>query len=189
MSMSIASASVQRDLERAVAILKAGGCSAVFLFGSAARTTMHASSDLDLAVRGCPPHQYLPPAWPLDVRSRASGRSGRSRCAESVRRVLADRRRYGADWLMHWYIRSTSRLPNSTCSLRRMPSSWREHGNKRLMWSRSPPWQPCYIPSTTVPKEYFWQLRVSWIDTYRTNHVGTGCCWLRWHGLKGCARR
>lgn len=59
MNMPIAPVSVQRDLERAVAILKAGGCSAVFLFGSAARSTTHAGSDLDLAVRGCPPHHFF----------------------------------------------------------------------------------------------------------------------------------
>jgi predicted nucleotidyltransferase len=50
---------VQRDLQRAVTILKAGGCSAVFLFGSAATGTMHATSDLDLAVRGCPPQHFF----------------------------------------------------------------------------------------------------------------------------------
>lgn len=42
-----------------MAILKAGGCSAVFLFGSTARGTMHAGSDLDLAVRGCPPQHFF----------------------------------------------------------------------------------------------------------------------------------
>ncbi len=38
---------VQRDLEHATTILKAGGCRAVFLFGSAA------------AVRGCPPPHFF----------------------------------------------------------------------------------------------------------------------------------
>ncbi|NTU84256.1 MAG: nucleotidyltransferase domain-containing protein [Chloroflexales bacterium] len=52
-------ASVQHDLQRAVAILKEGGCSSVFLFGSAASGTMHAGSDLDLAVRGCPPQHFF----------------------------------------------------------------------------------------------------------------------------------
>lgn len=51
--------SVQHDLEQAMTILKEGGCSAVFLFGSAAKGTMHAQSDLDLAVRGCPPQRYF----------------------------------------------------------------------------------------------------------------------------------
>ena len=50
---------VQRDLEHATTILKAGGCRAVFLFGSAATGTMHAGSDLDLAVRGCPPQHFF----------------------------------------------------------------------------------------------------------------------------------
>lgn len=54
-----ASPAVRRDLERAVAILKEGGCSAIFLFGSAVTGTMHAGSDLDLAVRGCPPQRFF----------------------------------------------------------------------------------------------------------------------------------
>jgi len=53
------SQAIQRDLEQATLILKAGGCHAVFLFGSAATGTMHAGSDLDLAVRGCPPQQFF----------------------------------------------------------------------------------------------------------------------------------
>ena len=46
--------SFQPDIDRAVAILKAGGCSEVFLFGSLAQGRAHEHSDLDLAVRGCP---------------------------------------------------------------------------------------------------------------------------------------
>ena len=44
----------QPDLDRAVAILKDGGCSEVFLFGSLAEGRAHENSDIDLAVRGCP---------------------------------------------------------------------------------------------------------------------------------------
>lgn len=52
-------APMQRDLRAATRILKEGGCSAVFLFGSVARGAMHPKSDLDLAVHGCPPQQFF----------------------------------------------------------------------------------------------------------------------------------
>jgi predicted nucleotidyltransferase len=42
------------DVQRAVDILKAAGCSQVFLFGSTAVGGMHVGSDIDLAIRGCP---------------------------------------------------------------------------------------------------------------------------------------
>jgi predicted nucleotidyltransferase len=45
---------IQPDVEQAVAILKEGGCRAVYLFGSAARGDFTEDSDLDLAVEGCP---------------------------------------------------------------------------------------------------------------------------------------
>ena len=51
--MSI-NAAFQPDIDRAVAILKDGGCSEVFLFGSLAEGRAHEHSDIDLAVRGCP---------------------------------------------------------------------------------------------------------------------------------------
>ncbi|PDW05105.1 nucleotidyltransferase family protein [Candidatus Viridilinea mediisalina] len=52
-------ADVARNLARAVAILKAGGCQEVYLFGSTATGTRHVGSDLDFAVRGCPPHAFF----------------------------------------------------------------------------------------------------------------------------------
>ncbi len=52
-------ASFQPDIDRAVAILKAGGCSEVFLFGSLAEGRAHEHSDIDLAVRGCPPGAFF----------------------------------------------------------------------------------------------------------------------------------
>lgn len=52
-------AAYQRNLERAVALLKAGGCTAVYLFGSLASGAYHERSDIDLAVRGCPPGHFF----------------------------------------------------------------------------------------------------------------------------------
>lgn len=50
---------VAHDLARAVAILKAGGCREVYLFGSTATGIRQAGADIDLAVRGCPPHVFF----------------------------------------------------------------------------------------------------------------------------------
>ncbi len=50
---------VQRDIERAVAILKGGGCRAVFVFGSAAQGATTDTSDIDLAVEGCPSGDFF----------------------------------------------------------------------------------------------------------------------------------
>ena len=48
-----------RDLRRAVEILKRFGCKEVYLFGSLTDGQLHEGSDLDLAVRGCPPGQFF----------------------------------------------------------------------------------------------------------------------------------
>lgn len=50
---------LERDIAHAVQILKAGGCSEIFLFGSAASGKMHDASDLDIAVRGCPQGRFF----------------------------------------------------------------------------------------------------------------------------------
>jgi predicted nucleotidyltransferase len=50
---------IARDLARAVGILKTAGCREVYLFGSMATGAHHAGSDLDLAVRGCPPQSFF----------------------------------------------------------------------------------------------------------------------------------
>ena len=47
------------DLERAVKILKDGGCKEVFLFGSLAKGRSGDNSDVDLAIRGCPPERFF----------------------------------------------------------------------------------------------------------------------------------
>jgi predicted nucleotidyltransferase len=47
------------DIDRAVQILKEAGCTEVYLFGSVASGEIHAKSDIDLAVRGCPPGRFF----------------------------------------------------------------------------------------------------------------------------------
>jgi len=47
------------DIERAVEILKEGGCSEVFLFGSLAEGCSWEGADIDLAVRGRPPQNFF----------------------------------------------------------------------------------------------------------------------------------
>ena len=49
----------QRDVRRAVEILKEAGCTQVFLFGSLAAGKVQKGSDIDLAVRGCPKGKFF----------------------------------------------------------------------------------------------------------------------------------
>ncbi len=49
----------RKDIDRAVQILKEAGCTEVYLFGSVASGEIHAKSDIDLAVRGCPPDRFF----------------------------------------------------------------------------------------------------------------------------------
>ncbi|MBN2092175.1 nucleotidyltransferase domain-containing protein [candidate division KSB1 bacterium] len=49
----------QTNLKRALEILKDGGCTEVFLFGSVSRGEMQARSDIDLAIRGCPTGEFF----------------------------------------------------------------------------------------------------------------------------------
>jgi predicted nucleotidyltransferase len=44
----------QSDIRRAIEILKEAGCSQIFLFDSLATGQVIHTSDIDLAVRGCP---------------------------------------------------------------------------------------------------------------------------------------
>jgi len=48
------------DIERAVQILREGGCQEVHVFGSVAEGRIRKGSDLNLAVRGCPPRNFFP---------------------------------------------------------------------------------------------------------------------------------
>ena len=47
------------DIERAIEILKGGGCTEVHVFGSVAEDRTRVGSDIDLAVRGCPPGSFF----------------------------------------------------------------------------------------------------------------------------------
>ncbi|HEX3046946.1 MAG TPA: nucleotidyltransferase domain-containing protein [Bacillota bacterium] len=51
--------SYQADIEKAVKILKNEGCQAVNLFGSLAEGSSTEISDIDLAVKGCPPEKFF----------------------------------------------------------------------------------------------------------------------------------
>lgn len=50
----------EENLMRAVNILKEGGCTEIYLFGSLATGKSHQKSDMDLAIRGCPPGNFFP---------------------------------------------------------------------------------------------------------------------------------
>lgn len=49
----------RRSLKQAVEILKAAGCTDVFVFGSGVTGQVRDNSDLDLAVRGCPKGKFF----------------------------------------------------------------------------------------------------------------------------------
>jgi predicted nucleotidyltransferase len=49
----------QKDVSRAVEILKEAGCSNVFLFGSLVTGNIRSGTDIDLAVRGCPKGKFF----------------------------------------------------------------------------------------------------------------------------------
>ena len=51
-------AAYHRDIERAVEISREEGCREIFVFGSVVAGTPGVRSDLDLAVRGCPPERF-----------------------------------------------------------------------------------------------------------------------------------
>jgi predicted nucleotidyltransferase len=49
----------KRDIIRAIEILKKGGCSDIFLFGSLAAGDYKIKSDIDIAIRGCPKGEFF----------------------------------------------------------------------------------------------------------------------------------
>lgn len=46
-------------MDRAVQILREAGCTEIYIFGSLATGDIHAQSDIDLAVRGCPKKDFF----------------------------------------------------------------------------------------------------------------------------------
>jgi len=50
---------LQKDVNRAIRILKDGGCSEIFLFGSGVTGRFRKNSDIDLAIRGCPRSRFF----------------------------------------------------------------------------------------------------------------------------------
>ena len=49
----------QKDIQKAVEILKEEGCREVYLFGSLAEGEVREGSDIDLAIRGCPKGNFF----------------------------------------------------------------------------------------------------------------------------------
>jgi len=49
----------QKDIQKAVEILKDEGCTEVYLFGSLVHGKIRDKSDIDLAVRGCPDKKFF----------------------------------------------------------------------------------------------------------------------------------
>ena len=49
----------QRDIRRAISILKEAGCTHVFLFGSLTAAEVGGKPDIDLAIRGCPKGEFF----------------------------------------------------------------------------------------------------------------------------------
>lgn len=49
----------KEDIRRAVEILKEAGCTDVFLFGSLGAGKVRDGSDIDIAIRGCPPGKFF----------------------------------------------------------------------------------------------------------------------------------
>jgi len=51
-------ANYQKDVSKAVEILRESGCSEIYLFGSLVSGKTRSRSDIDLAIRGCKPEKY-----------------------------------------------------------------------------------------------------------------------------------
>lgn len=50
---------IQDDIDRGVDILRAGGCTEVYVMGSVAEDRTRPESDIDFAVRGCPRERFF----------------------------------------------------------------------------------------------------------------------------------
>lgn len=49
----------KKDIQKAIKILKEAGCDEIFLFGSLASQDYKNTSDIDLAIRGCPQGKFF----------------------------------------------------------------------------------------------------------------------------------
>jgi predicted nucleotidyltransferase len=49
----------REDIHKAIRILKEGGCSEIFLFGSVSTGKVRNGSDIDIAIRGCPQGHFF----------------------------------------------------------------------------------------------------------------------------------
>jgi predicted nucleotidyltransferase len=61
MSFSIAALpeKYQKDIDKAIQILKNEGCNEIFIFGSLVTGALHENSDIDFAVNGLPEDKYF----------------------------------------------------------------------------------------------------------------------------------
>lgn len=50
---------MKERVEKAATLLKSAGCKEVYLFGSVADNSEHEGSDIDLAIKGCPPGKFF----------------------------------------------------------------------------------------------------------------------------------
>jgi predicted nucleotidyltransferase len=50
---------MKKRVERAATLLKSAGCKEVFLFGSVAEGNDNENSDIDIAIKGCPPGRFF----------------------------------------------------------------------------------------------------------------------------------
>lgn len=50
---------MKKRVERAATLLKSAGCKEVYLFGSVAEGNDNESSDIDIAIKGCPPGRFF----------------------------------------------------------------------------------------------------------------------------------
>ena len=49
----------KKELEKAVNLLKKEGCEEIYIFGSLAKDNLNNTSDIDLAVKGCPSGKFF----------------------------------------------------------------------------------------------------------------------------------
>ena len=49
----------KKQVEKAAALLKSEGCREVYLFGSVAEGSSNENSDIDIAIKGCPPGRFF----------------------------------------------------------------------------------------------------------------------------------